>query len=242
MVSEVIIIGGGNSINEGLALGLKEKLQDKFVVALNYSYKYFPHTYLCFMDKLFYKSSNTTQNPDIYEELKQEALIIGKEDAELTKHKLPNTILLKSSSEYQREKAKLKGFYNGSLTGIFAITVATYLMNFKGNLFLLGYDWNRRNPTEVDKHNYSGNTDIKTHYYSDIKHRGVGWVSYYENHSPETYFKCFIDSELKIYNVSLNSNINCFERISFEHMFTLLNNEKYNQDEIRESIKNKLRS
>jgi hypothetical protein len=47
--------------------------------------------------------------------------------------------------------------------------------------------------------------------------------------------------DIKIYNVSLNSNINCFEKISYEKMFELLSEEIINQEDLRKEIKKKLK-
>ena len=72
-----------------------------------------------------------------------------------------------------------KGCWCGnSLTGIFALTLASYLMNYEGTIYLLGYDWSK-------------NTE-QTHYYKDIKHRGIGYTNYYKNHDPHNHFKYFI--------------------------------------------------
>jgi hypothetical protein len=235
--AEAIIIGGGLSINEGIALGLKDKLANKFVMTLNYAYKHFPHTCTCFIDKNFYRTTDPNTNPDIYEELKKEPLIIGKEDAQTKKDLLPNTILLKAAGDNAKMNSKTKGFYVGALTGMFGLSVVAYLMQYKGTIFLLGYDWTRRPAPEKPSHNYSGKSDMQTHYYTDIKHRGVGWLSFYENHNADNYFQSFITPGLKIYNVSMISNLTIFEKINYDHMFTLMNNESYNQEQLREEIR-----
>jgi len=71
-----------------------------------------------------------------------------------------------------------------------------------------------------------------------LQHKGSGYVGYYENHNPDKEFKQFIKKDtFKIYNVSLESNINCFEKISYQKFFEILSPEKINQEEIREEIK-----
>jgi hypothetical protein len=44
--NELIIIGGGASIQEGIALNLKGRIKNKFVIALNFAYRHFDHTLL----------------------------------------------------------------------------------------------------------------------------------------------------------------------------------------------------
>lgn len=236
---ECVIIGGGKSIQEGIALGLKDRIKDKFVIACNYAYKHFDCTFLAFMDIDFYVKDSERQQiyrdkyPDIYEELKLVPLIVGyKQNPELGKSILPNTLIIdKPFKDIQI-----------NLTGIFALSLAVKLK--VETVFLLGFDWTRL--TEEQKGNKicssSLNYNIDIHYYgNEIKHRGSGYVNFYEGHNPSNYFKFFEKCSSKIYNVSLNSNITSFEKISYEQMFNLLSTNKYNQEELRVEIKNKLK-
>jgi hypothetical protein len=241
-IKECIIIGGGKSIADADQSALKVILQDKFVIAVNYAFKYFPHTLLCFIDKKFYYSTDN-ENPNIYEELRQEPLIIGI-NHDTDKVKLPNTILLKENGTYQREKAPHNGWYPDGLSGVFALTLSSYLMNYEGTIYLLGFDWSRRKDIpKRDDPNYNSKTSESIHFYSDIKHRGCGYVSYYENHNPDNMFKFFSNEpKLRIYNVSPNSNIENFEKINYPTMFNLMNTVGYNQNELRQLIISKLNS
>lgn len=213
---EIVIIGGGASIQEGISLGLKEKLKNKFVIATNYSYKHFPHTFLVFIDADFYVPQymkKEQNNPDIYEELKKEPLIVT--PANISKKVLlPNTLIVQGTGIYNNNPIK-KGFFNPMLCGILALHLAEYLNPKK--IFLLGYDWDRRiNLPERDP-NYNGNTNLDIHYYKkEIPHRGIGYVGFYENHNPNQYFRFFNNSKCKIYNISLKSNIKNFEQISYQ--------------------------
>lgn len=225
---ECIIIGGGNSISEGIKLGLKNKIKNKFVVTCNYAYKHFDNTFTTYIDRSFYKTNDITKNPDIYEELKKLPLIIGVKDEKKENNDYihDNTILVKKDYiNYNREKSLEKGFFTGALTGIFTLSLVSFLMNYEGIIYLLGFDWTKTN---------------STHYYNDIKHRGINYSGYYDNHNANLFFKHFIEPKLKIYNVSLISKINIFEKIDYNKMFSLLNNQKYNQEEIRKEIINLL--
>jgi len=220
-LEEIIIIGGGASIKEGISLGLKDKLKDKFVIACNYAYKHFPHTLLACVDSDFYVPyyMQRKQNPDIYEELKKESLIITTANID-SKVLLPNTLIVKGSGIYNNNPIKL-GFYNPILCGLFALHLAEYFEPKK--IFLLGYDWNRRNPAPIDRRVYNGHTNLDIHYYNkeEIPHEGIGKIGFYENHLANQYFKAFNNSKCKIYNVSLNSNIENFEKITYSEFFNL---------------------
>jgi hypothetical protein len=110
----------------------------------------------------------------------------------------------------------------------------------KGTIYLLGFDWTRRTGLPERDPNYNPNSDLQIHFYIDIKHGGVGYVGYYENHNPDREFNQLIKKDVKIYNVSPESNINSFEKISYEYMFNKLDNCLINQTELRQYIKEKL--
>lgn len=228
-LNECIILGGGASIKEGLSLGLKDLIKNKFVILTNYSYKHFDGTLLCFCDRDFYKTTDIRRNPDICDELKALPLIIGANHNGIDKIKLSNTELIRLSSTFKKINNIKEGLYTQfALTGIFAISLASFLMNYKGTLFICGFDWTKEG---------------ETHYYSkdEINHRGNGWVSSYKNHNPKNIFKPFENvKELKIYNVSPTSNIQNFEKISYKMMFNLLTNKVFNQEELRSTIKIKI--
>jgi len=222
---ECLIIGGGSSISEGLSLGLKEKIQDKFVVTINFASYHFNSTFTTCMDNSFYKgkllSDSKEINQDHINHLKSLPLIIAP-NAHIRETPYNNTILTK----------KIKA---GALTGIYALYLISYLLDYNGIIYLLGFDWSRRTKEEKEK-----NILAKTHYYDEIKHKGIGLSKYYENHKGED-FKPFLNyKNLKIYNVNPNSNLDYFEKIYYNKMFELLNKEKYNQEELRKEIKIKL--
>ena len=225
--AEIIIVGGGTSIKQADLSTLQPILASKFVILTNYSFRHFNGTFLCFQDVDFYKSKDITVNPDIYEELKQLPLIVGLNHNGIEEFKLDNTILIDKK-------------YREPLTGILALKLAEILME-NGTIYLLGFDFTRQGIPK-DKSKYDPNSELSIHYYSkdEINHRGVGFTGYYDRHNPDKVFEKFIKKDVKIFNVSPESNITVFEKINYEHMFTLLNKEIYNQDELRTYVKEKL--
>ena len=231
---QAIIIGGGASIQDGIALGLKEKLQNKFVVACNFAWHHFTNTFTIFLDnKVWTGHLLGKDNPYIdtkhVEIIKQQKLLVA---SDRTKIKNPpaNMIVLKKGNKYNREKSLTEGFYVGHFTGIFALSVVSFLMNYTGQIFILGFDWTKQ-PKD-------GSIPI-THYYkeAEINHRGQHRVNNYNTMNPDDKFKYFLEPNLKIYNVSPNSNIKVFEKINYKTMFELLNNKVVNHNDIREEIK-----
>jgi len=225
MINDIILIGGGLSIKDGLSLNLKEKIKNKCVFVINYAMFHFEHTALFFSDKNFYvplhAKKNPEKNPDIYEDLKKEPLIIGKKlNNGIEEFLLPNTHLIESKIE-------------SPLTGIFALEIACRLE--PKQIFILGYDFSRQ-PIPKDKSKYTGYADFNIHYYDDIKHRGIGYTNFYDRHNPHNYFGVFKNSKSKIYNVSQESLIEDFEKINYPNMFNLLSNEEVNQEEIRQKL------
>jgi hypothetical protein len=107
-----------------------------------------------------------------------------------------------------------------------------------GTVYLLGFDWTRRTGLPERDPNYNPKSNEPTHYYNNINHRGIGYVGYYENHNADRDFNKLIKKDtLKIYNVSPESNINCFEKISYQEFYELLSPEIADQDNLRFKIK-----
>jgi hypothetical protein len=227
---QIIIWGGGESINIGLSLGLKEKLKDKFVLGTNFSFNHFIPTALCFADNPFYQGIFYNNAPDLIDanhiaKLEKLPLLIGIERTLKQKDVFPNTILLKKSNFFVDDP--LKDGFKFTLTGIFALQLAGVLTDWDSEIYCLGFDWTKQG---------------ETHYYKDIQHRGIGKTSWYKTNDPSYSFEYFTKKpNFKVYNVSLNSNIETFPKISYNQMFEMLDNEVYNQDLLRKEIKLKLK-
>ena len=223
---QLIIIGGGHSIKEAIPKGLWEKLEGKFVMGTNYSFNFYTPTIQCYLDNKFFEEQK--------EKLKTLPLIITKPHQ---KHKLSNQIMLKVNSKGTRDLKN--GVYKGSLTGIFTLSLGRYLLD-EGEIFLLGYDFG------ASGYNTAKDKKTKhaiTHFYQgQLKHRGIGKVNYYNTKGrAERDFAPFInEKKVKIYNVSSQSKITVFPKISYDEFFKQLNNKKYCQTYLRTYTKVKL--
>jgi len=230
---EVVIIGGGSSIQEGISKGLWKFLEGKFTIGCNYSYRHFLPTVATFVDRPFFHERK--------KELLNLPLVIGKGHTDILVAKknnqeaFKNVLLCKTTSAYfGKDAIKKDKVFSAVLVGLFSITISICL-GIK-TIYLLGFDWTKKT---VQKDRDQLKRPI-THYYQKdeaLKHRGIGKTSYYDSHEPKELFKYFLkEQDLKIYNVSLNSNIDCFEKLSYEEFFTRLT-ENYNQEELRNEIK-----
>jgi len=235
--NELIIVGGGASIPNDHNIGLWKFLSTRFTIGCNYAYKFYTPTIECWCDKEFYKEEkeNMTHLP----------LIIGKEHEGL--NPTPNTIMLKTQDcGYYRDI--IHGVYKSSLTGIFALTLAIYLLDI-GTIYLLGYDFSEKRTSDFTKQFKTvherlavGEKDEKgrevTHFYQndkDINHRGVGKISYYNTEwRVKKDFDIYKDEKkVKIYNVSQSSRIEAFETITYAEFFQKSGSSQMSQEELK---------
>ncbi len=217
---QLIILGGGASIKEGISKGLWKKLDGKFVIGCNYSFNYYISTIQCYLDDKFFDEQK--------EALKKLPLIITKPHQK--QRMLNNQIMIKITSNGSRDLTK--GVYKGSLTGIFALSIGRYLLD-KGEIFLLGYDFGAQgNITASDGKTKKGITHF---YQGELNHRGIGKVNYYNaSGRAERDFSFFArEKKIKIYNVSLNSSIPTFTKISYDDFLKKLDNKTYCQSWLR---------
>lgn len=226
---QCILIGGGTSIKTGLSKRLWDKLKGRFVIGLNYSHLYYSNpTIQCYVDNDFYKNE--------INKLKKLPLIIGKCHQNLKNIKQFNTIMLQvNDSKYTRNLSE--GIFKSSLCGLFGLSLAIYLLNF-GEIYLLGYDQGVINNKKDIK-----NCHLTHFYQGKINHRGIGKINYYntKGRADRDYGVFAEEQKIKIYNVSLDSRINTFPKISYNKFFSMLDNNTYDQIRLRQQIKTKLK-
>lgn len=218
---QLIIIGGGLSIREGINKGLWKKIKGKFVIGINFSYKFHTDpTIQCFLDWKFYAERK--------KEMSKLPLIVTKTHTQVEGS---NIIYIKPNSKYRRDVRA--GCYKGSLTGIYSVSLGVYLLDV-GEIFLLGYDFGKIPQS---------NKKSLTHFFQgQYKHKGIGKVSYYNTKGRALNdFRPFVkEKKVKIYNVSVDSKLLQFEKITYDEFFKKLDNKTYNQEELRKWIKEKL--
>lgn len=242
--SRCIIMASGASIKHGVTLGLSNYLEREVVFSLNDNIKFVDSTVAVFGDWTAYR--------DRYELFKEHPLVIGRFDMHIGRTiegatpcpKHDSLILLKGSGIYHGAEGLEKGLYSSVLTGAFTLNLAIRL-GFK-QIFLLGFD--------------CGATGKSTHWYDVVK--GAGEFNDYEgktytgvgkneqgNYNTSFYNQSddnvnllwtpFKAEDVMIYNVSLGSRIEIFQKIGYQSMFTILNQNpiKVNQEEVQKKIR-----
>lgn len=218
MFQQIVIVGGGDSIRIGEKSGLHKKISKCLTIGCNYAYKYYNTTINSFVDKKVYDK----------EESLKERLCTGHYANTGELEQYPEVYWLKHSPLYVNP-AIGRSIYNPMLVGIWAISLAIYLMKGQGNIFLLGYDWTKKG---------EGNTHF---YQGEIEHSGINKTNFYDENNPDKWFKPFLDEKgVNIYNVNPTSNINTFPKIEYASLFGKVIDESYSQDYLRQYIRAKL--
>jgi hypothetical protein len=207
---DIILVGGGSSVTEGLELGLWDKLKDREVWSINYAFMTMPYlpSREVWVDVSFFQN-----NMEALQKLHSQGV-----KCYAKKHMKYAEIPEITTCETTRDPKDMeKRIFIGrmGLSGFFALHLAT--KEIADRIFLLGYDFGA--PTR------------NTHYYqSYLKVQSTGF------NRPELYregnrvkeevkdFELFTSPGIKakIYNVSTISAIQCFEKIDYLTFFTKL--------------------
>ena len=256
MFDRCVIIGSGASIRQSLwnipidKLSIWKAIKNEITFGLNWSDKWHIPTIQMFVDYQLYITRQKEYN--------KLPLVIGKDDPhiglreyDLNKKCIPgnNLILLPSSSEFHGTDSWTKGFGKGQLVGLMALTLAC-ILGFK-NIYLIGFD---ACEIEGKTHFYQGDKENTGKYiWQRIEHNGMGKIndkkyrtSDYNKDVSTLYFDAYKE-ELKkrnIYNVSLQSQIKTFPKISYNDFYATLKTfpNKVNQNSIRNNIINLIKN
>ena len=110
--NDLIILGGGSSVTEGIEKGLFQKFPELFTCGLNYSFKYVPTTVNLGIDEQFYMDNRPA--------IDKLPLFIGKEHYEI-KFAGKNAWFLRPNKTYRRDL--LHGIYTSTLAGLFSLSL-----------------------------------------------------------------------------------------------------------------------
>jgi len=216
-MKRVIIIGAGASVQEGLNEDLWRKIEYNTIWSCNYAFMTMPYRPAreLWVDRSFFKN-NVTQLCQLQ---KEGIELVAKENA--SSIRLPGTtyyIGVRKKEEYVGKEgiAQNKIFIGAQgFSGTFALHVA--ICEGYNEIFLLGFDYGV--PPS------SGETI--THYYQNklnVISSGVGMPNVYLKKDKvkqqiDTYDIFLQETDIKIWNVSPKSNIQCFDKITYEEFF-----------------------
>lgn len=233
MTNQIIIIGGGASLKLGLDLDLFSKLEGKCLLGLNNGLLVYPSTfgYIGDFRSVFLQQRKLfTTHP----------LLITHYHKEMTKlNPFPTNLF-----PVQNKKIPFVDELN-LLTGLGGLSLANYLLNGQGEIYLAGFDLGAQPINDKVKTNHingklmmvNDNGLPITHSYSH-KHAGQGKTTiYYYQGKGQDRLEMFRELAkvitCKVYNVCPTSRIDCFEKIDYHTMFAKLDNVWYNQDSLR---------
>lgn len=220
-IKTVIIIGAGTSINNGISLNLWENIKNNTIWSCNYAWLTMPYlpTREVFVDKYFFKNNIDALN----ELVNKNVEVIGKHNfINSNLPKLKTYATTRNIKEYCGKEGIIRNKIFVGQQG-FCGTFALHLSICEGykRIFLLGFDYGVK-PEDDSK---------KTHYYQDkikVLSHGMGNPRVYKHKNGQVhpgvndYIIFNNEEDVKIYNVSPDSNINAFEKITYEQMFELL--------------------
>ncbi len=213
---EVIIVGAGASLKNGIEKNLWVKIKGKTIWSCNSIFKIMPYlpTRELWVDRKFFELTIS------------ELQVLGqKHKVELVAKKDPRYAIIPEIIQYEGSRLpetcskEKKILYTGriGLVGLFALSLAVY--EDYERIWLLGFDFG---PTSL--------TDTNTHVYQDkikelnIYSTGAGRPVVYFRKDGKIKdevndFKFYLKDKEKIINVSPNSNIPFFEKIDCDTFF-----------------------
>jgi len=242
--TKCIIMASGASISRGIPLGLSNYLEREVVFSLNDNISFVDSTVAVFGDWECYR--------DRFELFSKHPLTIGRFDCHIGRTiegalpcpKHDGLILLPGSGKYNGTEGLSKGLYSSVLTGAFTLNLACRL-GFK-QIFLLGFDCGATGKSthwydEVPGAGHFGDYEGKERTGVGINEHGNYNTSFYNKEDVEinNLWKPFEAEEAMIYNVSLGSRIEVFQKIGYQSMITILNQNKIkvNQEEVQKEIR-----
>jgi len=222
MSKQVIIVGGGYSVNDGIQQGLWQRIKGKTIWSCNYAFMTMPYlpTRELWVDRSFFKN-----NIDKLNELANKNVeIVCKFNTSVSN--LPKTqvyVGTRKNEEYFGKEGIIKNkIFVGQqgFVGTFALHVA--ICEGYNEIFLLGFDYGipLNSTTNQITHYYQGNLKVIS--------SGVGRPNVYIDNNKiksavDTYSIFLQETDIKIWNVSPKSNIQCFDKITYEQMFNKIN-------------------
>lgn len=211
-MKDVIILGGGASVTEGIEMGLWDIIKGKEIWSLNFAYKAMPYlpTREVWVDTTFWKN-----NTDELESINKRGVQCHAKKND--RYNMISDIIQHDTSRKPDDKNKLFIGAMG-LCGLFALALA--IQEKYERIFLLGYDWGTPVRSNTHTHFYQGMSGIT------YQSRGVGRPDVYiqDNSNPKNGVRDFdaFKNHKEIYNVSIISHITSFPKLKYEEFYERL--------------------
>lgn len=216
-----IIIGGGNSVAEGISKGLWDKIKGKEIWSLNSVYKVMPYlpTKQIWVDIEFF-NHEVANLQKLYD---QGVKLVCKNHNRFAalKDYIEVYPVSRERERYWGKQAIEKNeiFYGFmGLSGTFALSYAI-AKGYK-EIFLLGYDFGTKSLEDKNTHFYQDQIAQLNIVSSGATRPEVYLLPKNEiNPQIEDYGVFLKEEDVKIYNVSMHSNIDYFQKITYERFF-----------------------
>jgi hypothetical protein len=214
---QVILVGGGTSVRDGINTGLWDKIKDQEVWSCNFAYKAMPYLP---SKELFVDYGFVKDNQDDLEMLRSSGVeIIAFKHPKFVFRELDKAFtLVDATRELDKITPTCMWYGKGGLTGTFALSVA--IQRGFDEIYLLGYDFGTTDVNNKDTHFYQGQIKVESfgvghpHLYRDIKTNKVL--------DQVTDYQYFMGSTARIYNVSPQTNIPYLPKIDYETFYKKL--------------------
>jgi hypothetical protein len=214
-MDRIIICGAGYSLKSGIELNLWDKIKDIDILSINFCYRFMPYAPNMIIwgdDSVWIKCEDSLSvlsqyGVKLYSRIREKY------------NKYPFINQLRVEDEQHNSLPftdNMENIYMGrcGFTGLMALSLACGL-NYE-EIYLLGYDFGNKD-----------SRDRNTHWYQDMDDKinigayGIGSV-YLNGNKPReeiSDFNAFLNSKAKIYNVSPQSNIEVFEKLTYPELF-----------------------
>lgn len=209
-MSELVILGAGSSVREGIDQGLWWNLRRQNVWSLNYAFKVMP----------FIPSAQVWRDLGVWAEHKNEILALHRQGCCLYTRRLADYGGYYEVQSYGEDAEVFHGkdgivkdrIFCGrmGLTGVFALSLA--IAKGYDRVYLLGYDFGSPSFEDVNTHFYDGLN-------SEAGKPNIYLTTDSLPRDEVADFGQFLDSKVEILNVSMKSNILCFPKIGYPEFF-----------------------
>lgn len=221
-MKEVIILGAGASLQKGIDSDLWNKIKGKDIWSLNSIFKIMPYnpTRQLWVDVSFFRH----EVAELQRLFNEGVSLHCKSHAHYAfiSQRVNQYNCCREIEFYKEPMKEVSHIFIGShgLVGLFSLSLA--VKEEYDIIYLLGFDWGT-----------SSNNERKTHVYQDkikelnIRSTGAGKPGIYlkDNDKPNNHIKDFNiykKEKSKIFNVSLDSNIEVFEKIDYNTFYEVI--------------------
>lgn len=226
-MKQVILLGGGFSLKKGIDNELWSKIEDLEVWSLNFAFMKmdFNPTVEIWVDISFFKN-NIVALQQLWE---KGVKMYAKHNNRYVE--LPEIITYdatRHSKTYNPKEAlntaSTPHLFHGKqgLVGIFALSLA--VAQGYNEIYLLGYDYGIKDSTQKKTHFYQDELDIRS---SGVNNPRIYLTPNGKIKDDVQDFNVFTNlAGVNIYNVSLDSNIQCFPKITWKCFFDKIRGQK----------------